>query len=101
MEKVDVNIFDDTADTTLSLFNCMTGCPSQWTPSKTVLLILNPHFKASLSRPIMTLKSETLVDVDPVMADADWLRGYAQRLTKKECINPPFPKDGPCAYGPL
>ena len=28
------------------------------------------------------------------MADAYWLRGYAQRLTKRDHVNQPFPENG-------
>ena len=35
-----------------------------------------------------------MFDVDPMISDAFWLRGYAQRMTKREHINPPFPDDG-------
>jgi len=32
--------------------------------------------------------------VDPCMADADWLRGFAQRLVKRDHVNEPFPEGG-------
>ena len=41
------------------------------------------------------------MDIDPAFNDAVWLRAFAQRLTKKDHVNPPFPErgmyiDGPC-----
>ena len=36
----------------------------------------------------------THVDVDPVMRDAEWLRGFAQKMTTREHVNPEFPDDG-------
>ena len=94
LEKVDVTIFDDTADVVLSLVGCMTSCPSCWTPSKTILLITNAQFKAKLSRPVLTLNNETLVNVDPAMTEAVRLRSYAKSLAKRESINPCFPENG-------
>ena len=34
------------------------------------------------------------MDVDPYMDDAYWLRGHAQRLTKRDHVNEPFPDGG-------
>ena len=34
------------------------------------------------------------MDVDPCMDDAYCLRGHAQRLTKREHVNEPFPDGG-------
>lgn len=35
----------------------------------------------------------TLVDVDPSIPDADWLRRWSIRQRSREAINPPFPED--------
>ena len=43
---------------------------------------------------MLSLTNSTHVDVDPCMIDAYWLRGYAQRLTKREHVNQPFPEGG-------
>ena len=37
------------------------------------------------------MNRETYVDVDPLMTDASWLRGHAERLTKHEHVNQAFP----------
>lgn len=42
----------------------------------------------------LSLNANTRVDTDPNMSDALWLRALAQRLTKKEHVNPPFPDGG-------
>ena len=34
------------------------------------------------------------MDVDPFMDDAYWLRGHAQRLTKRDHVNEPFSDGG-------
>lgn len=41
----------------------------------------------------LSLTSATIIDVDPAIPDADWLRRWALRLKTREAINPPFPKD--------
>ena len=53
----------------------------------------HPSFKGD-RRPTLSLNQSTHVDVDPCMDDAYWLRGYAQRLTKREHVNEPFPEGG-------
>ena len=35
----------------------------------------------------------TLIDVDPAIPDADWLRRWAIRQRCREAVNPPFPED--------
>lgn len=39
----------------------------------------------------LSLTANTRLDINPDMSDALWLRSLAQRLTKKEHVNPPFP----------
>lgn len=39
----------------------------------------------------LSLNASTRVDVDPDMNDALWLRSLAQRLIKREHVNPPWP----------
>lgn len=92
-EKVDVHVFDDTADATLTLWGRTAGSASYWKTSYTILLLSNPGFRGD-RRPTLSLNQGTYVDVDPCMDDAYWLRGYAQRLTKREHVNQPFPEGG-------
>ena len=99
-EKIEVNVFDDTAEATLTLWQCTTASASVWKASHTILLITNAEFKND-RKPTLTLKNETLVDVDPAMTDAESLRAYADRITKKQCVNQPFPEGGrytSCTY---
>ena len=91
-EKVEIHVFDDTADAILTLWGCICPSAAAWKPSYTVLLITQPDFKAE-RRPTLSLNDKTFVDIDPLMTDADWLRGYAQRLTKREHVNQPFPEN--------
>ena len=92
-EKVDVSVFDDTADATLTLWGRATASTCDWKTSYTILLISNPTFRHD-RRPIIWLSQDTHVDVDPCMEDAYWLRGHAQRVAKREHVNQPFPVDG-------
>lgn len=96
-EKLDVILVDDTAEATLTLWGCKTSSAAFWQPSQTTLLLTNPGFKQEASsgrRPTISLTSSTLVDVDPFITDADWLRAYAQRLMKREHVNQTFPENG-------
>jgi len=94
MEKLDVNVFDDTFQATLTLWNRLCPSASAWKPSHTLLLITNAAFRSE-GKLTVTITATTQVEVDPEMRDAEWLRGFAQRLTKREHVNQPFPDDGP------
>ena len=91
-EKVDVKVFDDTTDAKLTLWGPLCSSPAHWKPSYTILLITRP----GLYGDVLSLTTYTHVDVDPCMTDAYWLRGHAQRLTKREHVNQPFPEGGMC-----
>jgi hypothetical protein len=89
-EVINVNIFDDTSDATLSLWNTAVASASTWKPSSTILLITNPGWRID-RRAYINLTANTMIDIDPVMPDADWLRNFAQRITRRDHVNPPFP----------
>ena len=90
MEKIDVLVFDDTADATLMLWGRTTASASCWKVAYTILLLSNATFRND-RKPIISLSQDSHVDVDPCMEDAYWLRGHAQRMTKREHVNQPFP----------
>ena len=92
---MDVNVFDDTADAKLTLWGTLCSSPAYWKPSYTILLITRPGLYSD-GRPLLSLTNDTYVDIDPCMTDAYWLRGHAQRLTKREHVNQPFPEGGMC-----
>ncbi|KAF2023549.1 hypothetical protein EK21DRAFT_80638 [Setomelanomma holmii] len=89
-ELLSLGIFDDTADASLTLYGVLCDSASSFTPSKTVLLISNPGWRIEKSAKL-TLNANSRADIDPDMSDARRLRTLAQRLTKKEHVNPPFP----------
>lgn len=91
-ELVSLGVFDDTSEAILTLCGAVCGSASLWQPSETVLLIANPGWR--LDRTIkLSMSGNTRIDVDPNMSDAFWLKGLAQRMTKREHVNPPFPVD--------
>ncbi|OCK79378.1 hypothetical protein K432DRAFT_299970 [Lepidopterella palustris CBS 459.81] len=90
-EAINIGVFDDTAEGTLTLWGSSTASATPWQPSQTVLLISNPGWRID-RKAWISLTANTHVEVDPCIADAVWLRSFAQRLTKREHINPPYPE---------
>lgn len=90
---VKVGVFDNSEDASISLYGVTASSTSGWKPSKTVLLLTKPGYRASSGR-WLSLNSDSLVDVDPDIPDAAWLRGFADRLVKREHVNPAFPQEG-------
>ncbi|KAL1797728.1 hypothetical protein ACET3X_004334 [Alternaria dauci] len=89
-ELISMGIFDDTADGQLTLYSSMCDSASLFIPSKTVLLISNPGWRIEKMAKL-TLSGNSRIDVDPDMGDARRLRALAQKMTKKEHVNLPFP----------
>jgi hypothetical protein len=89
-ELLSLGIFDDTSDGQLTLYSSLCDSASLFTPSKTVLLISNPGWRIEKTAKL-TLSGNSRIDVDPDMGDARRLRALAQRVTKKEHVNPAFP----------
>nr|OQO19492.1 hypothetical protein B0A51_11538 [Rachicladosporium sp. CCFEE 5018] len=119
VENMNIVVHDDTAEATLGLWGtvcCSPGttlsvAPAEgvaadtlnpnpdaakaaepWKPGETVLLLQAPGFKLGRFT-YLNLTSTTLVDVDPAMKDAVWLRNWALRQKCREAVNPPFPRD--------
>jgi hypothetical protein len=88
-ELLSLGIFDNTSDAQLTLYSSLCDSASLFTPSQTVLLISNPGWRIEKTAKL-TLTGASRVDIDPDMGDARRLRALAQRLTKKEHVNPPF-----------
>ncbi|KAH7083954.1 hypothetical protein FB567DRAFT_530316 [Paraphoma chrysanthemicola] len=89
-ELISLGIFDDTADASLTLYGALCDSAPIFHPSKTVLLISNPGWRIDKTAKL-SLNANSRVDIDPDMSDARRLRTLAQRLTKKDHVNPPFP----------
>jgi hypothetical protein len=83
-----INISDQTAQTTLSLYSSLIPSVRTWTPSLTILLITSPGIRRSGSRNL-SINSCTIIEIDPVIPEAESLRRWAQR---ENCpINEHFP----------
>jgi hypothetical protein len=89
-ELCNIQIFDDTSEATLTLWGPSVTSASTWTPSKTILFISSPGWRID-RRTYISLTSSTLIDIDPAIPDAEWLRTYAKRLGRHNHVNPPFP----------
>lgn len=89
-ELLTLGIFDDTADASLTLYSGLCDSASYLQPSKSVLLISSAGWRIDKTARL-SLNANSRVDIDPDFGDARRLRALAQRLTKKEHVNPPFP----------
>ncbi|KAH9877719.1 hypothetical protein J1614_002936 [Plenodomus biglobosus] len=87
---ISLGIFDNTADATLTLYSSLCSSAFYLTPSHSILLISNPGWRIDKTAKL-SLNANSRVDIDPDLGDARRLRALAQRLTKKEHVNPPFP----------
>ncbi|EON69735.1 hypothetical protein W97_08997 [Coniosporium apollinis CBS 100218] len=90
-ENVNIGVFDDTAEASLTLWGSSAASAGAWKVSHTILLITEPGWRID-KRAWISLTSSTQVDVNPAILDTEWLRGFAQRLTRREHVNPPFPE---------
>ncbi|KAI9812898.1 MAG: hypothetical protein M1827_004416 [Pycnora praestabilis] len=91
-ELIKIGIFDDTAEATFTLWGSVAESAAPWRPSDTVLLITSPGW--SIDRKAhLSINGNTYVEVDPCMTDVHWLRAFAQRVTKRDHVNQPFPVD--------
>jgi hypothetical protein len=89
-ELLSLGIFDDTADASLTLYGPLSDSAALFTPSQTILLISNPGWRIEKTAKL-SLNGNSRLDIDPNIGDAQRLRSLAQRLTKKEHVNPTFP----------
>ncbi|KAA8912487.1 hypothetical protein FN846DRAFT_933308 [Sphaerosporella brunnea] len=93
VEKRDIGVFDDSMEGTLTLWGSMVSTADTWEISKTVLLLASPSLKLWRRDVQLTCGPATLVCVDPIHRDTQWLRTYAQKLLRKPDICAPFPYD--------
>lgn len=89
-ELVSVGIFDNTSDAILTLYASLCSSASILIPSQTILLISNPGWRIDKTAKL-SLNANSRVDINPDLGDARRLRALAQRMTKKQHVNPPFP----------
>ncbi|KAF2173008.1 hypothetical protein M409DRAFT_62645 [Zasmidium cellare ATCC 36951] len=110
VENINLQVHDDTAEATLGLWGTLAFSPfgqsidasvtdaeesttrHGWVPGETVLLMQAPGWKFGRTT-YLSFTSTTILDIDPDIPDADWLRRWALRQKSREAINPPFPED--------
>jgi hypothetical protein len=115
-ENMNLQVHDDTAGATLGLWGTPALSPAggaiegaieadgtdstnerpvrsktPWKAGETVLLLEAPGWKIGRGT-YLSLSTTTIVDIDPVMADADWLRRWASKQKIREAVNLPFPE---------
>ncbi|KAK3325899.1 hypothetical protein B0H66DRAFT_616635 [Apodospora peruviana] len=94
VDLVDTGIFDETANCVLKLWRDKVQSARDWIPNQTVLLITDPKCrpaekKAGIAE--LSIGITSMVEIDPAIRDADWLRTMASNRTKKEAVYIPFP----------
>lgn len=92
-ELVKVGVMDDTSEAILSLWGVTSTSPMGWQPSQTALLITSPSLNVS-HQSWLALTSNTFVDVDPSIPEAERLRAFAGQMIRRQHINPVFPYEG-------
>lgn len=98
VEVTNVVVFDNSEEASLSLWDMTASSGAAWEPSKSVLLITSPTYN-TVQKNSLSLSAVSLVEVDPDVPDATWLRRYAERLAKKRHVNQAFPPGGTYSAG--
>ncbi|KAI0390130.1 hypothetical protein F5Y17DRAFT_84035 [Xylariaceae sp. FL0594] len=92
---VEIGIYDHTATCILTLWGDMIASAKAWTPNETVLLISQPSARLITRQGSatvnVTIGYSSMVNVDPDLPDARWLRTKIQEMARKESISIPFP----------
>ena len=103
MEKTDITVFDHTAEAMLVVWGAAAVSVSDWRPGSTLLLLSRISFSHDI-RPTLTLNQRSIVDVNPLMVQAEWLKTHIEHIQKQNHVNQPFPEKGteysvlPCAW---
>jgi len=92
---VEIGIYDHTATCVLTLWEDMIASAKSWIPNQTILLIAQPSSRL-INRQGETsvnvgIGYSSMVNVDPDIPDARWLRTRIQEMAKKESTSIPFP----------
>jgi hypothetical protein len=92
-ELAEVLLFDHTGEVRWTLWSELIESSKAWQPGKTILLFSNPGYRVQYSgKGSVAVQQSTMIDVDPDFPDADWLRKYAEGLTKRESLCLEFPE---------
>ncbi|KAI9834324.1 MAG: hypothetical protein M1826_004250 [Phylliscum demangeonii] len=97
VQKVDVGVFDHTAEVTLTLWGIASRSVVVWKPSATILLLTRPRWNVRGGgvggNGTLVLTAATQVDVDPGVAEAAWLRAFAAQMTKRGGLVRRYPNE--------
>lgn len=97
-KKLAVGLTDESAhEVILTLYGRMlTSALQSWSPYHSTLLLTNASWKgARFGR--VSISSRTMVEVDPGITEAEWLRAYAQGM--RVLVNPLWREDGELNIG--
>lgn len=93
VDLIEVEVCDDTATAVLKLWGGHVPSAGSFVPNHTILLISHPSCKStdryddkSESLTEVGIGYSSLVHVNPVFAEADWLRKKIIDMTKKVCV---------------
>ncbi|KAF7914941.1 hypothetical protein BELL_0327g00060 [Botrytis elliptica] len=93
-DLIEVILFDHTGETKMKCWSDLIESVKEWIPGKTILLVSNPMHKLDYGgKGIICWGRNTMVDVEPEFADANWLRKWANGLMRKESIGVEFPSE--------
>ncbi|KAF7953327.1 hypothetical protein EAE96_006538 [Botrytis aclada] len=93
-DLVEVTLFDHTGETKMKCWSDLVESVKEWIPGKTILLVSNPLHKLDYGgKGTIGWGRNTMVDVEPEFADANWLRKWANGLMRKESIGVEFPSE--------
>ncbi len=93
-ELMDLWVFDHTGEVKMTVWNEVINGVRGWKAGETVLLISSPGWRVAWTGKggSVGVTRETMVDVEPVFEDAEWLRKYAVGLWKKDSVAVRFPE---------
>jgi len=88
---IHIDVLDNTAEATLTLFDTASQSATSFQPSQTVLLLTTPGINTSTNRPTLYINANTLIEINPSIPETTSIRKLAARLTQKTPTNPPYP----------
>lgn len=88
MSTLSIGICDESTEATLSMYGPLIPSGKSWEQLETILLISSPGRRPGHK---LSIKARTLIEVDPDIGDAEWLRRWVQR--EKCPVNENFPAD--------
>ncbi|KAL1998817.1 hypothetical protein VTN02DRAFT_5532 [Thermoascus thermophilus] len=86
-DKIDIGIGDESGEAILTLYGRMMLSALRWTPGSTILLISRVHWRLDWR---LSVTARTMIDVDPDIVEAEWLRRAA--VGRSRCVNQAYPE---------